>query len=268
MSEEEKKTPEADESRDEEKVHIDDDDILAELGLTDENKAELDSDGILEKEDTKEKAVLDKDGIFEEDEAISVDSEPEQPQPEETPGEQEKTVRHAGGFFQKYGHLFSRYCSLLKKIPFKKAAFIGGGTVVLALAGWMVLSYLFFAPAEESVPRLTMPEHEPEQGIRQDISQLSLEPFLVPLIPGTDNNVHFLRVSVIIGLGYNAPQNMEPLIKKMRLTIYGFLSEKRAENFSDENQKRQIKRSLVTLLNRVLQKDIIRNVEFKTISLV
>ncbi len=271
MAEDEKNSSSADVSGGGEKVHIDDDDILAELGLAEDNKAELDSEGILEKEDTKEKALLDKDGIFSEDEAISVESE--QPEAEEASAAEQPAATADDTpkepFFKKYQELPVRLTAFFRRFPLKKTAFICCGTLILVLGGWMLASSIFFSPSNDhDLLQPVVPQHRSERGIRGDISQIALEPFLVPLVTGADNSVHFLRVSVIIGLGYDAPSNMQPLLKKMRLTIYGFLAEKTPENFSDDTQKRQIKRSLVHLLNKVLQKDIIRNVDFQSVSLV
>ena len=242
------------------KAVLDSDGILESEQSSD--KAELDSDGILESEQSSDKAVLDTDGIFDGSELAEKEVEPakqetEKPEQKDLPPETEKDA----GVCQ-------RLLGKLKAISLVKYSVVFGSTVVLLLCGWFVASHFLSSSTNEDVlDEYVVEKIMPDEIVPKVVvpDEIKLKTFIVPL---SEKEEHiFLSIDVCLSLRSIKEDAINVQKKKIRLAIFNFLKIKNAADFSDAGKLQLIKTELKNILNNLLQKNIIKSVFLKNIML-
>ncbi len=269
MAEEEKPEEEQSDVK-EEKAKLDDEDILAELGLT-EDKAELDSEGILDQEDTGiDKAILDSEGILDEPpEPLAIQEETKPPTDAKHPAA-EKTAPPPD---KETVNLLQVLLDKVKSFPVIKISVIAGGTLLLFFIGWICIA-LFFSPAgeEKVVTEKVIKEIIEEEPVAEDrivdgISNLVLEPFMVP-VHDSENETVFLKISVRLRLEFTERQIILQQLKSIRAAVFQVLSAKHSDDFKKKKKIEIVRKELQNTINNALRKTIVKNVSLSNIILI
>jgi len=253
----------AEQKKQEPKAKLDSDDILSELGLSEE-KAEIDSEGLTDTPDFDDKAVLDTEGIL--DEEIPQELEvPRKPPPvekkEEPVAQQEAAPRKAGFPLER-----------LRQLPWIKIGALGGGTLVLFCAGWLLLSLILSPepPQSDNADQDTMTAAlEEGQEAQEDTEELTLElePFVIP-VADAKKQTSFLRICIVLRAQHNAGDAINREATSIRSTIYNLLSHKDSRDILDDAQQESMRQELLKLLNSLLKQELILSVNFSRILLV
>ncbi len=251
-----------------EKAKLDDDDILSELGLS-EDKAELDSDGIIDLDESgDDKAVLDKDGIFED---ISEDTV------EETvhAAEEEKTGLDDGTEQKERRQAEESAFARLRKGPWRKAAVIAAATLVVFIAGWFTLAAVVFnsedAEPDGEIKKTAAPDDFvlPEENIEapEMVSYVPLESFLVQLTERAQEQ-SFVKVSVYLTIQTTPKVTIDDHMKKMRSAAYDVLSKRSPDDFTTKAGMNQLQKDMQSSINTVFNYTIVKNVTIADIMIL
>ncbi|MCP4715947.1 MAG: hypothetical protein GY868_12590, partial [Deltaproteobacteria bacterium] len=244
------------------KAKLDSDDILDELGLT-IDKAELDSEGVIEKSDFEDKAVLDKDGMFEEQ---APDAEAPQEAADAPAAESSEPSAEEAAAPKKKNKLLQ-----------PPLVFIPAGVVAVLVfftVGWFVMQALFSEPESEPAPPQAPVERprpvfqEPlvvEKRIKDAITNLILEPFMIPIV-NARNESCFLNIEVLLHLNVVSKKEMQALVSVIRACVYRVLSGKVREDILNSKKCTDIRTELLYELNTVLQRKIVNEISFRNVS--
>ncbi len=253
----------AEQKKPEPKAKLDSDDILSELGLNDD-KAEIDSEGLTDKPDLDDKAVLDTEGILDEEIPPQELEVPRTPPIEK----KEEPVVPKEAPRQKTGFSLER----IRRLPWIKIGALGGGTLVIFCAGWLLLGIILSPepPHPESSGQNTMATAvEEDQDVRDDAEELTLElePFVIP-VADDKKKTSYLRISIVLRAHRNAGDAIHRENISIRSTIYNLLSHKDSQDILDEAKQEAMRRELLKLINSLLKQNLILSVNFSRILLV
>lgn len=237
------------EDKQDKKSKLDNEDISQEMGMQPE-KADLDSGGIMEQEDKK--SALDTEGIVDESGKGAAEHKGDV-QKQET----KETKQSSSNVF-----LFGK----IKKIsPVKLASFLGG--IVVLIVGLFCVQYFFLTGSPESAfDTDTLDDIEQGKAI-VDIKGYELDPFVVPL-KDTHNGMTFIHLTLLLDLKNISRKEIVRYNKKIRATVYNFLIVKSREDFQKVANRERIKKELLIMINRILQKNVVTEVSIGAMHVV
>ncbi|MEI6126312.1 MAG: flagellar basal body-associated FliL family protein [Pseudomonadota bacterium] len=249
------------------KVKLDNDDILAELGLAND-KAEIDSEGLIEKEEFIDNAVLDKEGILNEEAPAELEiAEKKNPEKVTEKKEEPAALKNALGY--KLNVYLEKIKS--KKLPWIKISVLAGAAGALCLLVCILLIFLIFPKApQEDVKEAKTPQgdtikEEPqEEKVGIDID---LEPFIIP-VQDNRKQTSFLRISVHLNVNCNVTNELKKEAKNIRTTIYNLIRNTGAQDILDEEKRAIVALEIQKLLNTLINKEAIQHVTLTNILLV
>lgn len=248
-------------------VELDDDDLLNDPGL-ENDKAELDLNGIPEQFKLQDEEEFAKDDIFDEDIIPDEKEITQQKQPEEVSGPLEEPV------LQEEDKKLSLFFFKLKKLPLIKIFVVFGGTIGCFFIGWFAMSYFLFAPSTQNdfdkndMEKLNQFDTygEPEK-IYQVKATLELDPFIIPL-QDPKRGTSFLRITIHMRLGEITEEDAQKETKKIRSTIYNLLSQKKAQDILNDKKREKLKAEIENNINHVLKQTVVEDIKLKDVLLV
>lgn len=234
---------------------LNNDDIANESALP-FDKSELDLDGIPDNAPLEDKALLDTEGPFGDQEL-----QPEQVKPELQKPEKPDQSKEVEG--KKKPAWFLPVLAKLKQLPWIKISAVFAGASVLFVACWFIISYFLFPiNTAETVDVSEITEETKE------VKGLEMEPFIIPF-NGPKQGKFFLKVKILINLKDVAfEKNIKKEMRNIRLEILNLLSKKNNLDFTTEKRLERLKVELQNILNNVLKKDVVKDVELLDVLLV
>ncbi len=229
------------------------------------DKAELDSDGILsDKTPPGDKALLDKDGIFDGSELSLNEEQPVQEPSEADDGEKQKTDNRDNNV--RKGISLSLK---IKNLPLVKYAAIFAGILVLFGSSWFAMSYFLFSTSNEEELQYSQKEEikPPEIEAEKIYTTVELKYFIIP-VNDAEKGRAFLRTKIILNLREADEDKIKKELKSIRLAIYMLLCGKEAEDILDSINRDMIKTELQNVVNKVLKKDIVIDLNLTDLLLV
>jgi len=248
-------------------VELDDDELLNDMEL-ENDKAELDLNGIPEQFQLQDEEEFAKDDIFDENIIPDEKEKTKQKKPEKASAPLEEPIIQEED--KKLGLVFFK----LKKLPLLKIFVVFGGTIGCFFIGWFTMSYFLFAPSTENgfdkndMEKLNQFDTYGEPGkIYKVGTTLELDPFIIPL-QDPERGTSFLRITILMRLEDITEEEAQKETKNIRSAIYSLLSQKKAQDILDDKKREKIKAEIENNINNVLKQTVVEDIKMKDILLV
>jgi len=259
----------AEKENSEPKAKLDDDDILAELGLTND-KAEIDAEGLVEKEEFDDKAVLDKDGILDEE----IPQELDIAQSKVKPSSLELPVKKKESPEINKNKLFAnQYIIQLKKLLVSKVFLIAAGFFLLLVTSGLIVGLFYRSDkkneSKESISDISVIDEKKDKETEdEEVSiEYDLEPFIIP-VKQHDKVTAFIKLDIQIQLNKNVLMVIKHETRYIRETIYTVLSTKKSSEIISDNKRDEIILELCKRLNMIIKKNAVQQIIIKNILIV
>jgi flagellar basal body-associated protein FliL len=237
-----------------EKVKLDDDDILSELGLIEvppENEVDFGADDA-------GKALLDKEGIF--DEQIPPPQATRSPMPRSDGGRKDDSSDVRPGETAKVTGNIQR----LRFYRWKMIAVYSVATLCAVAAGWGLT--LFVAPFFADHPEIESPSNaessvDASSAVLESVQNFDLEPFILPL-HDVNNDPVLLRITIRLRTSMPHPSHLQDTIADIRRAAYMVLKQQTASDFFNSTRTDQIGNEILHIVNQTLHATRVYEVAF------
>lgn len=249
-----------------EKAKLDDDDILAELGISGD-KAELDVDGLRDIDVFDDRAVLDTEGLPEGDFAGNeLEPPPAAPGADaDSPGAAAAEASALPG-----ENRFAAWCEKLRcVVRTNRFAVVAGGAALLCCLVLSALFFFFIAGSDEPHDDVTQEDPISEAGPVGAVGPqtVKLAPFLIELA-GRENDPAFVRLQVEITFAAAPPGGVDAHMKQIRITVFNVLSAKSRDDFVAERALENVCEDIKQYVNHDLHKTVVKEVSLSDVSLL
>jgi flagellar basal body-associated protein FliL len=248
------------EGADDLKVKLDDDDILAELGLIDDSPP----GGAGAKSGVTGKATLDADGIPDVERSFhpppSAAEAPAAPLPKASRPEQGPAGSPAN----------LNVLRRIRGLPLKMPALYAAATLLAVAAGWLIAATIVS-------PGPARPDKEmhaaPDGGAALDpvaaatVIDITLAPFYIP-VDGAGSDPVFLRITIILQADTGDDRPIQENIDIVRRAAYMVMTRHDAGDYFNTTSVEQIRREIMHAVNQTLHATVVYDVNFVDIQSV